>query len=188
MSSHHIVKEDQEPALIIVDIDAVAQGYLDQLLEWSPTVVTDAASFEGAINRGIKVDVLVSKEPLTLPQDHIRVLPVNGTFLDTALRYLIDNDYPAANILSKDTHSALLLQYAQMINAAVIGNGTRIFVAKSGFSKWGPRGEQVYVHGPNTVRSAMGLMRQDANRYITAKDGFYSIHFTGPYGLVGEQL
>ena len=57
MSSHHIVKEGQEPALIIANGESCSTELLGQLLEWSPFVVV----LDGAINRvldlGIKVDL-----------------------------------------------------------------------------------------------------------------------------------
>lgn len=37
MSSHHIVRDDQEPALIIANGAACSSELLGQLLEWSPS-------------------------------------------------------------------------------------------------------------------------------------------------------
>jgi thiamine pyrophosphokinase len=39
MSSHHIVRDDQEPALIIANGASCNPELLGQLLEWSPLVV-----------------------------------------------------------------------------------------------------------------------------------------------------
>ncbi|HYG16495.1 MAG TPA: thiamine diphosphokinase, partial [Bacteroidia bacterium] len=39
MSSHHFVKEKQEPALIIANGEACSRELLGQLLEWQPTVM-----------------------------------------------------------------------------------------------------------------------------------------------------
>ena len=39
MSSHHIVRDDQEPALIIANGASCSNELLGQLLEWSPIVI-----------------------------------------------------------------------------------------------------------------------------------------------------
>ena len=56
MSSHHFVKEKQEPALIIADLDGFDEEYLGQLLEWSPTVLVPSHLVEKVISLGIKID------------------------------------------------------------------------------------------------------------------------------------
>jgi len=46
MSSHHIVREKQEPALIIANGEACSTELLNQLLEWSPFVVVLDGAYE----------------------------------------------------------------------------------------------------------------------------------------------
>ena len=58
MSSHHIVRDDQEPALIIANGAACSSELLGQLLEWSPLVVVLDSAMERVVALGIKVDVL----------------------------------------------------------------------------------------------------------------------------------
>jgi len=59
MSSHHIVRDDQEPALIIANGEACSYELLGQLLEWSPFVIVLDSAMERALELGIKVDVLL---------------------------------------------------------------------------------------------------------------------------------
>ncbi|RQP16964.1 thiamine diphosphokinase [Parapedobacter defluvii] len=187
MSSHHIVKEDQEPALIIAATDRIPSSLLNQLLEWNPIVITDGRNLEHVVQLGIKVDVLVTDEPADLSQDHVFVLPLTTSFLDTALTYLIKRGCRAANILSTDVDPNLLLRYAAKIQVVLLSNGRRTFVVKSGFTKWKPKGESVFLHS-NQVIETKGLQQTGENEYITAHDGFYSIHFDQSHGLVGEQI
>ena len=46
MSSHHIVRDDQEPALIIANGAVCQPELLGQLLEWSPLVVVLDSAME----------------------------------------------------------------------------------------------------------------------------------------------
>ena len=57
MSSHHIIRDKQEPALIIANGEECTMDLLEQLLEWSPTVVVLDGAIERVISLGIKVDV-----------------------------------------------------------------------------------------------------------------------------------
>src|SRR5690606_7031147 len=187
MSSHHIVKEDQEPALIIAQMDGVSSSVLDQLLEWNPIVVTDADNLVPVIQRGIKVDVLVANESIDLPQDHVLILPITTSFLDTAVTYLMARGCRAANIVSTDMDPTLILLYAAEIDTVLLGNGKKIFAGKSGFSKWRPKVETVFLYD-DLVADVSGLQRMGEREYITVADGFYSINFDKPYGLVGERI
>lgn len=187
MSSHHIVKEDQEPALIIAAADSIPSSLLSQLLEWNPIVILDGHNLHPVTQLGIKVDVLITNEPVDVPQDHLLILPMATSFLDTALTYLINRGCYAANVVSADTEPDLILRYAGKIQAVLLGNGRRIFAAKSGFSKWRPKGETVFLYG-GPVADIKGLQPVGEGEYITVADGFYSIYFDTLYGLVGEQL
>lgn len=62
MSSHHFVREDQEPALLILDADALSFSKIQELLEWSPTVVVSHAALETVLGWGIKIDGVVAYE------------------------------------------------------------------------------------------------------------------------------
>src|SRR6187402_1560525 len=57
MSSHHFVKEGQEPALIIVD--ALGLELTEPLLEWVPQVIVLNDIIEDVKNWGIKIDVVI---------------------------------------------------------------------------------------------------------------------------------
>jgi thiamine pyrophosphokinase len=59
LSSHHIVRDDQEPALIIANGSACNLELLGQLLEWSPLVIVLDSAMERVMKLDIKVDVLL---------------------------------------------------------------------------------------------------------------------------------
>lgn len=191
MSSHHIIREDQEPALIVDDIDAVPAVYLGQLLEWSPMVLASDTSLQPLQESGIKVDVwFTHAEAADSPQDHVSVKPMGeASFVETALNDLVERGQKAVTIISNDRSiRAILPKYANRINPVLLGNGQRIVVVKSGFSKWKPQGETVWLYGVMSNIVTQGLIHNGDNEYLTQCDGLYSIAFTGPYGLVGERL
>ena len=60
MSSHHVVTENQEPALLILNPDSIQFEKVQELLEWSPLVIVSDTALEGVLRRGIKIDVLLT--------------------------------------------------------------------------------------------------------------------------------
>jgi hypothetical protein len=44
MSSHHFVRDQQEPALLILALEAFTYDSLGELLEWVPTVICKACT------------------------------------------------------------------------------------------------------------------------------------------------
>ena len=62
MSSHHIVRDDQEPALIIANGASCSDELMGQLLEWSPLVIV----LDSAIERVLEFQHQ-SISPLSFP-------------------------------------------------------------------------------------------------------------------------
>src|SRR5690606_19720745 len=121
MSSHHIVRENQEPALLVTTGHSIDHELLGQLLEWSPTVITDTHNLDYLLALGIKVDVVFGKRPEHIIQEatkYINLLPAED-FIDQALSYLIDHQFKAVNILLPTVFSSLHA-YAEDINIVLL--------------------------------------------------------------------
>jgi thiamine pyrophosphokinase len=109
MSSHHIVRDDQEPALIIANGEACKQELMNQLLEWSPLVIVLDSAIERVIDLGIKIDVLIGDFDRGFnPEDYlekqypleiVRASDQVYTDLEKAFQYLIQRSIPAVNVI-----------------------------------------------------------------------------------------
>lgn len=191
MSSHHIVRENQEPALLVLQASSIAAEELGQLLEWSPTILTESRSYEELTSQEIKIDLLFTAEeqPLNLPQEHIKLQQYRGDFIAAAFDYLINNNFKAVNILATDFPLQYMLDYADKLNIVLLGNGKRTITAKSGYEKWKPQGEVVALHSDVTDLQVTGLEQLSTGTYRTLADGFYSLVFSAPtYCLVAEEF
>jgi len=189
MSSHHIVRENQEPALLVLNPTAISQEDLGQLLEWSPTIITAEESVEALSSREIKIDILFAKNAVELPQEHIKLITYQSDFLAEALAYLVDKQYKAVNILGTLQQVPLIFDYADRINMVFLAEQRRIILAKSGYEKWKVQGESIYLYNELQELSVLGLKAITAAEYETTADGFFSLTFTSPkYGLLGENL
>lgn len=157
MSSHHIVRDGQEPALIIANGQSCSSELLSQLLEWSPfTIVLD-----GALNRvadlGIHFDVVlgdfdsVAMDVMdSLPQKFEKVYAPDQekTDLEKAIEWLIAKNYNAVNIVwgtgrRSDHHfhnMSAIAYYSNQIDVVMVDDHSRIFALRNSFQKQYPTG------------------------------------------------
>src|ERR1700744_5578676 len=104
MSSHHVVREKQEPALLLLSMDTFSDEHLGQLLEWSPTVIATELMAEKLNSEGIKVDwILTDNEPDI--QSDAKRLALNGkSAVKAAMDFLTANGYPSVNIVTDEVN------------------------------------------------------------------------------------
>ncbi len=121
MSSHHIVKEKQEPALYIHELGDFNEEYLGQLLEWSPTLIVNAAAYEKVNSLGLKIDIVVNQvENQSIFQESTKTIMGPGDDFNTVLNYLISEKYSAVNVIVTDTKLIDLSYYIPLIDLGVI--------------------------------------------------------------------
>lgn len=190
MSSHHIIREKQEPALLILSIDHFDEEYLGQLLEWSPTVIVKETIYEHIVPLGIKIDLIIADENLAHDlQEHTKIIylgedePVN-----CGLKYLVSEVYPSVNIICDHFLSKDYLFFVELIDLVVFADGKKIFPVKSGFTKWKPADENIFILTEAHPISFSGLTQISDHQYRTIKDGFYGFIFNQPFVFLGEEL
>ncbi len=189
MSSHHIVREKQEPALLVLGMDNFEEELLGQLLEWSPTVITIPDTAEKLNSIGIKVDWIVTNNGDVTEQSDVKLIPAeNERPAVAAMLFLTYNNYPAVNIVTDELILDDFLPYAEKINLVIFNNGRKIYPVTSGFSKWKPAGEQIEVlTEPKTLQHS-GLQSIGQGLYKTTGDGFVTLQFKQPFLLIAEAL
>jgi thiamine pyrophosphokinase len=189
MSSHHIVREKQEPALLVLGLDNFDDEQLGQLLEWSPTLITTAFTAEKLNAYGIKVDWIITDDANTDLQSDIKYLPVgDDTIIQAALQYLITQGYPAVNIVTDDLGLPDYLPFASQINLVIFYNQQKTYAINSGFSKWKPRGEIISVLSAANNIKTTGLAQTGDSIYKTLGDGFFSLQFDAHQLFISENL
>ncbi|WP_177765600.1 thiamine diphosphokinase [Flavobacterium sp. I3-2] len=157
MSSHHIVRDDQEPSLIIANGESCNRELLNQLLEWSPLVVVLDAAIERVIELGIKIDVLIGDfdrkfdfekyKDLQFPIEIIKVEDQNSTDLDKAYEYLIQRNIPSANVVWATgrrmdhtiTNLTNVVKFADQLKVVLLDDYSKVFLLPKSFKKWYPK-------------------------------------------------
>ena len=156
MSSHHIVRDRQEPALLIHRLTDFDTSQLHGLLEWSPTVICCEPALERYVQLGHKVDIaLVSFkyqdrwEAFLANQQPLKIIALhNAQLMDTGLEVLERESYPAVNIVTDvdSIHDVIdeLIDWIKLIDVVVYAGKQRYVFAKRGeFSKWLPSKSQL---------------------------------------------
>lgn len=161
MSSHHIVRDDQEPALIIANGESCNRELLNQLLEWSPLVVVLDSAIERVIKLGIKIDVLIGDfdrkfdfekyKDLQFPIEIIKVEDQNSTDLDKAYEYLIQRNIPSANVVWATgrrmdhtiTNLTNVVKFANQLKVVLLDDYSKVFLLPKTFKKWYPKNTPV---------------------------------------------
>ncbi len=188
MSSHHIVREKQEPALLIMNLDGFESENLGQILEWSPTVIVQEDIYELADSLAIKVDGVVTSNPDFLAQENTRIILTDTDPLEDCLKFLVGEGYPAVNIITNEFALKDYALFVDDIDIVVFIGDQKIFPVRSGFSKWQPAGEAVNllheIHNLNTS----GLKAKAEHILETEKDGFYSLTFDQPFIFISEKI
>ncbi|WP_149240565.1 thiamine diphosphokinase [Dyadobacter sp. 32] len=154
MSSHHIVREKQEPALIIANGEACSEELLGQLLEWSPFVVVLDHAIYRVLDLGIKIDVWMGDfdqdhdfEEIRARQEPLEIIATpdqEKTDLEKAIDFLIDRGFPAANIVWATgrradhaiTNITNMVRYKERIRLVMFDDYSKIFPLSGVFEKW----------------------------------------------------
>jgi thiamine pyrophosphokinase len=154
MSSHHIVKDDQEPALIIANGASCSSELLGQLLEWSPIVVVLDSAIERVLQLDIKVDVLLGDfdrnfdanyyKEKQFPLEIIHTPDQNKTDLQKAFDYLIKKGHQAVNVIWATgkradhtmTNITCIAAYKEKIKIVILDDHSKIFLLPKIYEKW----------------------------------------------------
>jgi thiamine pyrophosphokinase len=189
MSSHHIVREKQEPALLVLGLNNFSTELLGQLLEWSPTVITIEQTAPLLHENGIKIDWVIAGTKYKPMQRDIKVLPIgNDTPAEAALKHLVTHGYPAVNVITDNLQLKDYLFFTDKINLVIFYNNCKIYAVNSGFSKWKQAGEVIEILTHPHELHCNGLEPIGHHRFKTTQDGFFSLKFDQPSLFVSEEL
>lgn len=154
MSSHHIVRDDQEPALIIANGAECSSELLGQLLEWSPIVIVLDSAMDRVLDLNIKVDVLLGDfdrgfdpeyyKEKQFPIEIVHAPNQDKTDLEKAFDYLIEKGHKAANVIWATgkradhtiTNITSIVQYRDNLKIVMLDDHSKIFLLPKRFEKW----------------------------------------------------
>ena len=184
MSSHHIIRENQEPALVL--LKSTNEEFLGQLCEWSPKIYCHYLLLDWIKDIQIKVDVIFGPSEFrsTSLESMKDQIPIDYLELDKSddLRILtksIDNrsihllgDNPA--ILNQSVSNKEIILYNEMFKA---------FHIKGKWQKWKNEGEKFNLSSSPDKTSNLILLESE---YSVIESGLITIYSEN--GLIIQEL
>lgn len=153
MSSHHIIRDNQEPAIIFANGQSCSDALVADLLEWSPYILVLDGAVQRVLAMNIHIDAVLGDLDSLSASDaailNARNIPVietpdqNKTDLQKGLDYLITKGHKSVNILwatgMRADHTfnniCTLAWYAESIQTCMLDDHSRIYVLPKNFKK-----------------------------------------------------
>lgn len=187
MSSHHFVREDQEPALVVLSGSEKAYAHTQPLLEWSPLVIVTEEALEQVLTWGVKIDVIIAREEHK--PDLLQRLTFFGPLkfvwrgagedsLTLALHFLLASKQRYVNIVTDHELFQQLDSWMMQLHIVIHQKDFRWSAIISGrFEKWLPA-NYAYV-----VREASGARE----KFTTTQEGIIRLQRDAPFWF-GEEV
>lgn len=187
MSSHHFVKEDQEPALIIWDASAVSFEKIQELLEWSPTVIVMELALNIVLSWEIKIDVAIvsasavdSWKKVLHEQGPLKLLSYSEEEpLTSAFHFLLSTKQRSTHLVAswnKDL-SSLITPFQDRLSVVIIAGHLRwSFIPSGKFEKWMP------ANSPIETFSLIGTTEKS----FTSEEGIFILERQSPFWIGTE--
>lgn len=202
MSSHHFVKEQQEPAVFILDVEGISFDTVAPLLEWSPTLLVAQEAVEVVLGWGIKIDIILASQAFQNENEHLleeqyplRFLTVSSlSALDEGVHYLLASQHKGVHLVgfNHQNHQQLDEKIFDL-DLTLLDGDWKYYPIKSGkFSKWFVAAEIRLLASENQlveVSNADGTLLFPV-RYLTqleVPEGISTCSGTGIF-WIGEQV
>ncbi|MEJ7645242.1 MAG: hypothetical protein WKF87_11645 [Chryseolinea sp.] len=199
MSSHHFVKEGQEPALLILDADLT--DAVASLLEWAPLVIVSSEALPNVLLWGIKIDIIIHHQDALLGEtelllkDHGPVSYLNckerSEAFETTLMYLTETGQSTLNVVTSNT-GPLFEQshpFSQSILITIFEGCWKSSVITAGvYEKWLPERTILKVYQDEALDSIeLDGLSGSGPEYEAESSGMVAIKSRRPF-LVSEQF
>jgi hypothetical protein len=186
MSSHHFVREGQEPALLI--LDPVAFELAGPFLEWAPVVLVSENALVEVLRWGIKIDVVLvtsgREEAVTdkvSEQAPIKIIIMEpgDSPVKQAFTYLISIEQACVNILTLRpealfslAETAMRQVHVNMIDRKSIWSG----ISTGRFEKWLTAKTPINIRQSTDLQSIVvqGLTKKE-DRFESVQEGMICI-------------
>jgi len=192
MSSHHIVRENQEPAVVIFNVSNCNNSVLDSALEWSPYVVALSDCVNSLLSRDIKLDIVFGNysgeqaNQLLSIQPHIKFSqPTQDVPLLDILNHLKQNQHKAAYIFGPA--EIMTICENSQLDLCVIDGSTKWSLIKEGkVRKWFKEGAAVFLSTNEVAVKDSESNPIDVTKPLV-KEGLFDFKSTRPFWL-GERI
>ncbi len=189
MSSHHIIRDEQEPPVLVFQINNNWQE-LSEILGWSPILLINPILKEAFELRQTKIDGYLSEESNSTDAGEKDLVYKDSEFVESMLSWVDTKNCTALNIFCNDDFMMdLFLQLkSKLLLIPIIfftENGKYILKPNSKFKKWYPEKFRLNILNEDII--SIQNLKQDSGEYSVEKEGFVIIEVAGNLVLIKER-
>lgn len=178
MSSHHIIRDEQEPALLIWESEILPRHQLEALLEWSPLVMISQEILDWVIAQGIKIDVVQSNEAFLMEvhkklshQWPFEIFPASSKALSESLRWLFQRGHQEVHLIISFSKAREIKISKELPRLITFQDHYKSYPAPhSEWKKWMRRGLALEIIGP--LKAYTNLKPMAEQTFLVNQDGW----------------
>ncbi|SMG21350.1 hypothetical protein SAMN05661096_01179 [Marivirga sericea] len=189
MSSHHIIRDEQEPPVLVFQLHQ-NWGQLSELLGWSPIVLVKPELADFFHSKQTKIDGYLLKEELYTDTQYNDFVYSDQQLTNALLIWIRSKKYTAVNIFCD--HKLMLelfhdLKGEQLAVPLIFftESGKCILKSASNFKKWYPSQFRIEILSEG-VRDFRNL-RKEGDIYSVEKEGFVYVEVESDLLLINEK-
>jgi len=185
MSSHHFVREKQEPALLILADRPIPLALMEELLEWCPMIMIDDRCLYLLNHQPIKLDYVLqcslnTDDLLAMIsfQEQVNTIDVRGklNIAKDAVDVLVAKGHDAISILGMDEQEFKRLASEQSAEILIAYyHDRKVFSLDHEFSKWKSAGA-VFQFEPPPI--GYQNLKKEGNDFVVMDDGLVEVQFS----------
>jgi thiamine pyrophosphokinase len=194
MSSHHVVRDEQEPAVVIASPPGTAFSRLADMFEWSPVVVVLAEALSDFLQRDTKLDIVAGdaktleafEQQLAFQEPYQKVISQKAV-LEAALQYLIDKNHRTVHIFMYQPEPNLVYaKFGDKLELVFFDKEMKIVQSKAKlYSKWVAKGTK-FKEVAGKINATENL-KQTGNYFEAIENGFVNFYGESEFWM-GEIL
>lgn len=186
MSSHHFVREGQEPALLIMGHTTFSS--VGELLEWAPTILVTEEMLEEVLSWGIRIDAVITSPGEALKTNEklrevqsVDILSASGTPIEVAIEYLLHRRQVQVAVIT-DSFSGIRAVVEKLLARAeivVLEETMRWIPVRQEFRKWTTKGDKYRVIVSEKAFFDIDGLRAESDFFVAKDDGMITIKSGG---------
>lgn len=189
MSSHHIIRDEQEPPVLVFEINDNWQQ-LSEILGWSPILLVSPLLKDTFELRQTKIDGYLIEENSGADIGEKDLVYNDSQLVESLLNWINTKECTALYVFCNDSVMMELFQQLKTKSLSIpfiffTENGKYILKPNSSFKKWYP--EKFEIDIVNDDIKHVKNLKQEKDSYWVETEGFVTIEVEGGLILIKEK-
>ncbi|NMM46826.1 hypothetical protein [Marinigracilibium pacificum] len=187
MSSHHVIREGQEPAVYLRNTNSIYLEALFNLLEWSPYLIVNDETYEFTKIHQLKVDAIISQK-LVYQEPNVHIIDSSEDSNDIQLleKWIKKKNCDLVEIF--DTIENITLDISLDHSIGIIDSKIKYSYVRNSFEKWFPKFQKLKIRSTTKNQDFnFENIQIDGQTFNVIAEGLAKISSNSPF-YIGEFL